>query len=597
MPSSRSWRLVDQDLFLYADTCNVYLLRQGESAVVVDFGSGTWVGALPEIGVRRIEHVVLTHAHRDQCHGLYRGRHPGCPVHVPQGDAHLLDAVGLERFWSAYQTAGCPASYAAPRLPVDAVQADLAADTETRFGPVRLCAVATPGHTQGALTYLVEWHGRHLAFCGDAARANGALHEPYHLEWDHWTPSGALQAWHGLERLGYCYFDLLLPSHGPVVARQARACVRQTQQRIMALVRSKGSVCAGERNRWVDLEPLACGASRVLPHLYQFGANSFLLVSDSGDGLVVDPQLADLDRLEPLRQEIGLERVSAGTSSHYHLDHSDGLGLLRDRYGARVWLHPWVAEPIRDRDRYDVPWLPSASVVADRLLPEQGRFRWQEYAFTIRPLPAQTWWHCAFGATVDGQQVLFSGDNFQPPSRWNGTGGFCAYNVGRFREGFAASARAVLDWAPDLICNGHGCVYRFAPSHYRRIVRWAGRAEQAVRALCASASWLAEYDCHATRWEPFVSRARPGQTVELAVVRRNHGRRAEALSVRPVGPPGWDAEPAARRIRVPVGVVRRSGFRLQVAPQAETGRHLVAADVVRDGRPLGEVCVAIVDVV
>ena len=110
---------------------------------------------------------------------------------------------------------------------------------------------------------------------------------------------------------------------------------------------------------------------------------------------------------------------------------------------------------MQDRDQYDVPFLPAESIPADRLLPQEDTFRWNEYHFVIRPFPGQTWWHCAFDARIDSRHVLFSGDNFQLPTRWNGTGGFCAFNGSRFSEGFARSAQTVLDIAPEIICNGH----------------------------------------------------------------------------------------------------------------------------------------------
>lgn len=594
MRGGRHWRVLGEELFLFSDSCNVYLLRYGDRALVIDFGSGRWLEHLDEIGVRQVEHVVLTHGHRDQCSGLYRrGPGPGV-VHVPQGEAGLLQDP--KSFWRTYQNAGCPSSYAAPCLPVGGAVPDLAGDTERMLGPVRLCCVATPGHGQGALSYLVEWQGRHLAFCGDAAHAGGAIHQPYHLEWDHWTPGGALAAWQGLERLGYCHFDWLLPAHGPPVLQQARTCVRQVQRRLMDLIRAKGSVCAGEPNRWHDLEPLSCGARRVSPHLYQFGTNSFLLVSGKGAGLVVDPTLADSESLKPLLAELGLECIEVATASHYHLDHSDGLDWMRQQYGAKVWLHPWVEAPLRQRDRWDVPWLPARDVVADRRWPEQGRCRWREYEFEIHPFPGQTHWHCAFATQVDGRRVLFSGDNFQPPSRWNGTGGFCSFNGSRFGEGFARSAQLVLDLAPELICNGHGCVYRFAPSHYRRILKWSARAEKAVQALCPSPDWLADYDCRATVWEPFVNRARPGQRLSLSLVHHNHRRQAVELKVRAVPPPEWKNTPAPRQLRVKAGGSGRLRFPLEVPGSAAPGRYLVAAELAGGGRSLGEVCVAIVDV-
>jgi hypothetical protein len=95
-------------------------------------------------------------------------------------------------------------------------------------------------------------------------------------------------------------------------------------------------------------------------------------------------------------------------------------------------------------------------------------------------------------ATVDGRRVFFSGDSYQSPSRWNGTGGFCAFNNSRF-DAFRNSARLVLRVKPDLIANGHQVVYRYHASHYEKIVRWADSAEKAVRDLCPSPDWTKDY--------------------------------------------------------------------------------------------------------
>jgi len=597
MKPTAEWRQLAPDLFLFPDACNVYLLRDGDRAVAVDFGSGAWRARLDEIGVKQVDHVILTHAHRDQLYGLYRSDDHAYAVHAPVGEGPLLRAPDLAHFWKTYQANGCPSCYASPRLPLDDVRFDLAGDSETLVGPARFCAIATPGHTPGGLTYVVEWRGRYLAFCGDAVHAGGKLHQPYHLEWDHWTPSGCLAAWHGLERLSYCHFDLLLPSHGPIIDRRPRTCVRKVQKRLLDLITVKGSVSPGEKSRWFDLEQLACGARRVLPHLYHFGANSFLLVSDSGEGLVVDPHLAGIDQLFPLLQEIGPLRITAATASHYHLDHSDGLDFIRRECGARVWLHPWVAEPIVDRNRLDVPWLPTESIAPDRLLPANGPFRWCEYRFASHPFPGQTRWHTAFDTRVDGRHVLFSGDNYQPTTRWNGTGGFCSFNGSRFSDGFAHSARTALDIAPEIICNGHGCVYRFAPSQYRRILRWTEKAEKTIAALCPSPQWLADYDCRASRWEPFVTETKSGRRIEISVIYQNHGREEVRALISPAVPSNWQATPGSRRIRIPGGRQRRVKFTFRIPRKTEKGRHPIAADLRIGDQLIGEACVAIVDII
>ena len=56
-------------LFQWTDTCNVFVLRDGDSAVVIDLGNGSVLEELATIGVRRIDWVLFTHHHREQCQG------------------------------------------------------------------------------------------------------------------------------------------------------------------------------------------------------------------------------------------------------------------------------------------------------------------------------------------------------------------------------------------------------------------------------------------------------------------------------------------------------------------------------------------------
>jgi len=235
-----------------------------------------------------------------------------------------------------------------------------------------------------------------------------------------------------------------------------------------------------------------CGALQYLPHLYQYAGNGYLLVSDRGEGLVVDPHLPELPVLDKLLEEVGVW-PTAMVVSHYHYDHSDGIAPLREKYGAKAWLHPWLAEILKRPEQAFRPWLRSYPITADKLWPERGTWPWAEYEFQVAPWPGQTWWHCAFMTVVDGQKVLFAGDSFTPTSRWNGTGGFCAYNHSRFHDGFVPSAQLVLDWAPDFMAAGHGNYYRFAPGKFRAIMRWARQAEQAVRDLCPSGDLEQDY--------------------------------------------------------------------------------------------------------
>ena len=436
------WQPLGGGVLRYADGINTYLVRSGPGrAVVIDPGRGGWWPHLKEIDVDTVEAILLTHVHRDGVCGLYR---PGLlstqfdgDVWLPSGDAELAHEQGLETFWRDYQSAGCPASYAAPCAPFPQHLRVIGGDSEVQIGDLRLCAIATPGHTRGALSYLLRRSERQIVFCGDAAHSGATIHQLYHLEWDHWTPEGVLQAWYGLERLRGNRIDLLLPSHGRVIRRAPRQLLEILQQRLLRLVSAKTAVAGGEPSRWLDTEPIADGVDRIVPGLYAFGGNGYALASEDGHALIVDPQRSDLAALDRLLEKTGL-KPDVVTATHYHVDHSDALDDMRHKYGAKVWLHPWVAEPLRDRNRLDIPWLTKDSITADRILPEEGRIRWRGFDLGVQPYPGQTWWHCALDTVVAGKRILFSGDNFQPPSRWNGTGGFCAFNRSHFADGFAA---------------------------------------------------------------------------------------------------------------------------------------------------------------
>ncbi|MDF2651781.1 MAG: fold metallo-hydrolase [Paenibacillus sp.] len=71
---------LSKNLFLYQDTCHVYVVKNGTKAVLIDFGSGDVLDRLPEIGVDQVCAVLMTHHHRDQGQGLARAAEAGIPI-------------------------------------------------------------------------------------------------------------------------------------------------------------------------------------------------------------------------------------------------------------------------------------------------------------------------------------------------------------------------------------------------------------------------------------------------------------------------------------------------------------------------------------
>ena len=57
------------DLFRWQDVCNVYVLRDGDAAMLIDVGDGSVLDHLGELGIRKLEWVLLTSHHRELCQG------------------------------------------------------------------------------------------------------------------------------------------------------------------------------------------------------------------------------------------------------------------------------------------------------------------------------------------------------------------------------------------------------------------------------------------------------------------------------------------------------------------------------------------------
>ncbi len=480
-------------LFRVTGPSNVYLIKEGSHAVVVDYGSGQWHEVLPELGIDKVDHVFVTHPHRHAVQGLERKtRHPSV-LHAPIGSRAWLSRGGLARIAKKGRLKqGCPDNYDVPSAPVGPTRYDMAGFTDLAWRGRRIRFILTPGHTPVACSVLMDVDGKQVVFCGDAVHAGATVHEPYHLEWDHWTGTGALAAWEGIERLAGLKVDLLCPSHGPAIDHRPRSVLRELAKKLMAFYRAKGQVSPGEPDRWLTMEPVAEDVQQLGEHLVQFGGNGWLLASRSGEALVVDPYRPDLPAMERAVKLLGV-KPTAMIVSHYHYDHCDGIPVLQKKYGARAVLHPAVAEALEAPQKHPGPWLPDKPIHADQLLPARGTWQWNEYTFKVCHWPGQTWWHAGYQATVDGRAVFFGGDSFQPTSRWNGTGGFCALNGSRFEQGFAESCRTILDWSPDVVACGHGTAYRFSPSKFRKIVRWSEKADHAVRALCPTGDLEQDY--------------------------------------------------------------------------------------------------------
>src|SRR5215217_6174274 len=180
-------RITDQ-LFLFQDTCNVYVLRSGNEALLIDFGSGDVLDHLAEIGVERVTDVLMTHHHRDQGQGLARAVQAGIRIWVPHTEQDLFHTV--DAHWQAREIYD---NYNVRQdrfsllesVPVTGTLEDYQVRP---FGDHVMTVLPTPGHTPGSISLLVEEDGQRILFSGDLIMSPGKV---VSLAATQWTYNGA----------------------------------------------------------------------------------------------------------------------------------------------------------------------------------------------------------------------------------------------------------------------------------------------------------------------------------------------------------------------------------------------------------------------
>jgi glyoxylase-like metal-dependent hydrolase (beta-lactamase superfamily II) len=232
-------RRITSDVYRFQDTCNVYVVRSGREAALIDFGVGDVLPRLPELGIDRVSHVLMTHHHRDQGQGLPRAAAAGIPIWAPHTEQELFG--DLEAFWQArpivnnYNVRQDRFSLLAP-VPVAGALRDYAS---YQFGEHTYTVAPTPGHTTGSLTLLAEIDGRRLAFSGDLIMAPGKVWSLAATQWSYNGAEGVPLTIASLVDLQRRRPDLLLPSHGEPMA-EPQPAMALLAARLAELLRRRG---------------------------------------------------------------------------------------------------------------------------------------------------------------------------------------------------------------------------------------------------------------------------------------------------------------------------------------------------------------------
>jgi glyoxylase-like metal-dependent hydrolase (beta-lactamase superfamily II) len=609
MPSTHpSLRQLEENLFCFTDTCNVYILRQGDAALLIDFGDGGVLDVLPSIGVHRVEWVLFTHHHREQCQNIQRLRESGAQVAVPLDERDFFETPlrfrktqpQLEDAFSIYG-----ASYLRP--PREAIQVDrtFAKYDDFQWRDSEFWTLGTPGNSPGSMTYLLRRDDGWLAFSGDLMLDDARMHTWFDSEWDYGYASGLYALYSSAFALERFAPRRLFPSHGPIVENPQQQ-LPLYRQKLKAL--TKLYLRGWEMNYHVEAADIISQPSlvphlwQIAPHLYKFtgagfGSNFHMILADSGHALFIDCGCWDTEwldrRLVQMQQRLGLQKIDAVIITHMHGDHILEAPHIRDKWGAELWTLDMVAEKFEHPERFDYPALITAygdavPVKFDRTFGRGEVLRWEGFELTFDWLPGQTEFALVLHGRIDGHLVAFTGDNIFSSPNESGHDALVARNSALLEEGYLYCAEYLSRLQPDLILGGHSVVIAQPAAQIERLRRWAYEVREALRALSPDESYEYGFDPFWVRAYPYRLRVAAGGCAAFTLIVRNHRDRVESHCIEIKLPEGWTATPAILEGEIEAREKQEYEIFLTVSTATEPAMQLITFDTSLDGRRYGE---------
>ena len=578
---------LSEHLYLVSDTCNVYVITDGDKALAVDFGSGEVLEHLGGLGVTSLEWVLHTHYHRDQCQGDAKAVAGGAKLAVPEAERKFFEQAS--QLWAS---GAIPSGFVhtggfALRQSVPVSQGLVPGEPFTWRGH-RFEVLATPCQTRDSLTLVTEVDGRRVAFTGDLIARPGQVWDFGQLQWSYLQYEGLQALPASLETVRLSKPDLLCPSHGEVMSRPD---VALTELALRAQ-RAADLVCRRTIGRW-NWQDLV----RVSPHLLKdAGTTSFFVLADDGHAVVFDLGVFKPELFQELRQRYGVTAIDAVVVSHFHHDHTEGIPQLVQEFGSEVWALDVEADILEHPEKYAMSFSTTLRLRPDRLFRDGEQLAWRGYTLTFLHLPAHTEYHLGMLATVDGKPTMFTGDAVGHTEGNELSASFVCRNRIFLESGALATARQLYRWAPYVICPAHSDPFVCGPEQRRRYLDWAMSAKDAITGLIAQPHPAMGFDPYWVRIEPYLIQLKPGTPAECSLVVRNYFPVPAKFAVVLRVPEGLKASPERMEGAIEPGVERRLSFSLTAVGGPTPGRQPIAADVTFAGRRWGELTEALVEV-
>ena len=475
---------------------------------------------------------------------------------------------------------------------------------------IQFFVMPTPGHTLGSITLIAPVDGKRIAFTGDLMYAPGKIQNLYDTQINYGGAEGIDLGIYSLTQLRDHKPEMLCPSHGDPMPSPDEG-IAHTIKMLSDYFRFQ-----------MGAQPVAVHQPMVVsPHLICHWAPTstfYALLSNSGKAMFIDygaasnPHFSNFERatsatgrirfvehsIDRLKREYGMKSIDVAMPTHMHDDHMNGFPHLERQYGTKVWCYENMKDIFEHPRGHNLGCTLGEPFRVDRTFRHGERFRWEEYEFEITHSPGHTEYQMALFATVDGNRLAFTGDAFFPvPTNDTALRHNLIFRNHVENDSHLKSVRNLIEHEPTMICPGHGRVFPVdkaimlaTEQKFRKQQDWffeilpKGEVDFGL-----DPSWVAIY--------PYQILIAPGEKQALRIDARNYYDEPMKLEVALIAPAEWRIEPDVVRLEVAArgSASQTVSVAIPKAWAAPGPRFAIAADVVRNGRYLGQITEAVVE--
>ena len=588
-------------LYIHHGHVNTGILRDGNSALLIDPSGTTLPATLSELGITKVEQILFTHHHRDNTAGFPIAE--SIRVGVPEKEASWFTEVNT--FWNDPQYRWHLYNY----HPHNLMLASAISVTETytegaqiKWGPASLKVLETPGHTDGSVTYLIDVDDKHFAFTGDLIYDEGKLWDLYSLQKGQQTTDyhGFLGARdelkESLEKVRQASPIALIPTHG-VVMNNPDGAIDALLERL-AYCYDKYVAISALRHYFPQLFAEFKGHPGHMPiregkpppeFLRHFGT-TWLIISENGEAFVMDcgsPHV--IKQIQQLQTdgEISSE-VTQFWVTHYHDDHVNAIPEFQETFPCETITDTVVARVIADPIGFRLPCISPAVTRVDRITQDSDSWQWNEFTMTAYHFPGQTYYHGGLLVEGHGVRMFFGGDSFTMA----GIDDYCSGNRNLLGEdvGYEKCLRLIQELKPTHIFNCHvDPAFDFTDAEIACMLDTLAEREKCYTALFPWDHANYGMDEHWVRCYPYEQEVAPGETAQLRVEITNHSYEPRTATAHPILPASWDMEIAPAETTIPPRTDGYIGFSIPIPQHYEAlGRIVIPIDLTYNARPLGQ---------